>query len=111
MSNILPKTPPKLEFSTHALADLEEIWFHYSEKGEASANKVLKEITGKFSKLLEFPKIGKERNDFLIGLRSFLAGKFLIFYQEIDSGIEIVRVVHGSRDIQQVFDQVIPLEP
>lgn len=111
MSNILSKNPPKLEFSTHSLADLEEIWVHYSEKSPTAANKVLKEITGKFSKLLAFPKIGKERNDFLIGLRSFPAGKFLIFYQEIDSGIEIVRVVHSSRDIQEVFDEMIPLEP
>lgn len=111
MSDLLSKNPPKLEFSKHSLADLEEIWLHYSEKSKSAANKVLKDITGKFSKLWEFPKIGKERNDFLIGLRSFPAGDFLTFYQERDAGIEIVRVVHGSRNISQIFEEMIPLEP
>lgn len=111
MSDLLLNNPPKLEFSTHALADLEEIWLHYSEKSETAADKILKQIADKFSKLLNFPKIGKERNEFLIGLRSFPSGKFLIFYQETDFGVEIVRIVHGSRNISQVFDEMIPLEP
>ncbi len=61
--------------------------------------------------MLEFPKIGKERNDFLLGLRSFPAGDFLIFYQETDAGIEIIRVFYGSRNISQIFEEMIPLEP
>lgn len=82
MSDLSAKKLSNVELSAHALADLEEIWLHYSEKSETAARKVLKEITGKFSKLQEFPKLGKERNDFLIGLRSFPAGKFLIFIRK-----------------------------
>jgi len=111
MSDLVAPTPRKIEFSNRALSDLEEIWSHFSESGEEVADRVLKQITKKFSKLLNSPKIGKERNDLLIGLRSFPAGKFIIFYQETDFGIEIVRVVHGSRDIQQIFEYMIPLEP
>ncbi len=105
------KAAPKLEFSGFALADLEEIWWHISAESEENADKVLKQITEKFDKLLEFPKIGKERNDLLLGLRSFPSNKYVIFYQETEVGIEIVRVLHGSRNIEQVFDEMIPLEP
>lgn len=101
----------KIEISERALNDLEEIWFYYSEVSEKAADKILKQITEKFQNVLEFPKIGKERNDLLIGLRSFPTGKYTIFYQETSSGIEIVRVIHGSRDIEQIFDEMIPLEP
>jgi toxin ParE1/3/4 len=111
MSDLISKSPQRIEVSDHALADLDEIWTHFSEKSEQAAEKVLKEITDKFSKLLKFQRIGKERNELFIGLRSFPTGKYVIFYQETDYGIEIVRVAHGSRDIQKSFDEMIPLEP
>lgn len=111
MSVSLRDAQPKLEFSARAIADLEEIWLHVSADSEEKADKLLKQITEKCSKLLGFPKIGKERNDLFVGLRSFPAGKFIIFYQEIDFGVEIVRIIHSSRNIQQVFEEMIPLEP
>jgi toxin ParE1/3/4 len=48
------------------------------------------------------------RNDLIVGLRSFPNGKYLIFYQETANGIEIVRVVHSARDIEQLFNEMIP---
>ena len=111
MNNLISFAPRRIEFAERALSDLEEIWIYFSETSEKTADKILRQITEKFPKLLNFPEMGKERNDLLIGLRSFPTGKFIIFYQRNDSGIEIVRVVHSSRDIQQVFDEMIPLEP
>lgn len=81
-----------------------------AEDNETYANKVVSQIIKNFPRLLSFPKIGKERNELFLGLRSFPSGKYLILYQETDFGIEIVRVVHGSRDIEQVFEDMIPEE-
>lgn len=111
MSDLIASEPRRIEFAERALSDLEEIWIYFSETNEKTADKVLRQITEKFPKLLNFPEMGRERNDLLLGLRSFPTGKFVIFYQETDLGIEIVRVVHGSRDVQQIFDEMIPLEP
>jgi toxin ParE1/3/4 len=36
-------------------------------------------------------------------LRGFPADDYIIFYREVSEGIEIVRVLHGARDIQAVF--------
>nr|WP_245754608.1 type II toxin-antitoxin system RelE/ParE family toxin [Candidatus Accumulibacter aalborgensis] len=38
------------------------------------------------------------------GLRSFPAGRYIIFYQQISEGIEIVRVLHSARDLNAIFD-------
>lgn len=111
MSDLKKFESPKLKFSSQALSDLEEIWLHFSIDGKEKADKVLKQITDKCSKLMVLPKIGKERNDLFIGLRSFPTGKYIIFYQELEIGVEIVRVLHSSRNIEQIFEEMIPLEP
>lgn len=111
MSDLISPKPRRIELSERALSDLEEIWIYFSEVSEETADKVLKQITEKFPKLLKFSQIGRERNDLLTSLRSFPAGKYVVFYRETDFGIEIVRVIHSSRDIKQVFDEMIPLEP
>ena len=36
-------------------------------------------------------------------LRSFPVGRYLIFYVALTNGIDIVRVLHGSRDIATLF--------
>jgi len=111
MSDSLRNTQLKLEFSVRAVDDLEEIWLYVAADSGKNADKLLRQITEKCSKLLGFPKIGKERNDLFVGLRSFPAGNFIIFYQETDSEVEIVRIIHSSRDIRQIFEEMIPLEP
>lgn len=50
------------------------------------------------------PGIGRRRDDLAPGLRSISYANYLIFYRPIDDGIEIVRVLHGSRDLPSQFD-------
>jgi len=54
--------------------------------------------------LSEQPGVGRDRSDVLSGLRGFPVGNYVIFYQPVDDGIEIVRVLHGARDIPELFD-------
>jgi len=44
------------------------------------------------------PFAGQSRIDLALNLRFFPAGTYLIFYRPIEDGVEIVRVIHGSRD-------------
>jgi toxin ParE1/3/4 len=109
--NNLPKTKPRVEFSSHSLTDLEEIWTYLAEVREKSADKILKNLLENCSRTLVHPKMGRQRNELTFGLRSFPVSKYMIFYQQTDFGIEIVRVLHSSRDIPQVFNEMIPLKP
>ncbi|AUB37002.1 Plasmid stabilization system protein ParE [Nostoc flagelliforme CCNUN1] len=36
-------------------------------------------------------------------MRSFPVKNYLIFYRTIDEGIEIARILHGSQDIETIF--------
>ena len=98
----------KVEYSKQALGDLESIWAYIAVDNEAQANKVMIGFAKKFRSLLNSPQLGKMRDALIVGLRSFPNGKYLIFYQQTANGIEIVRVVHSARDIEQVFSEMMP---
>jgi toxin ParE1/3/4 len=59
---------------------------------------------GKVSKMLaRNPTAGRERPELAPGLRSVPIGRDLLFHRPTDDGVEIVRVLHGSRDIDSIF--------
>lgn len=99
-------------FTPLATEDLQQIWVYIAENaGNEVANKFLLEIKKKCEAIAEFPKSGRLRHEFLINLRSFSFKNYIIFYLPLADGIEVLRIIHGSRDIKQVFDEMIPLEP
>ena len=99
-------------FTPLAAEDLREIWVYLAENSDSeTANKFLSAIKKKCETVSEFPEIGRVRHEYLVNLRSFPFGKYIIFYLPLEQGIEVLRIVHGSRDVQQVFDEMIPLEP
>ena len=63
-----------------------------------------------FDKLARMPGMGERRessNPRLAGLRVWRIDGFpnhLLFYRPIEGGIEIIRVLHGARDIDAVLD-------
>ncbi|MGH8499607.1 MAG: type II toxin-antitoxin system RelE/ParE family toxin, partial [Methylococcales bacterium] len=56
-----------------------------------------------FLALADFPEMGTGRDELNKGLRSQPVGNYMIFYFPLEDGIDIVRVLHGSRDIQSLF--------
>ena len=49
--------------------------------------------------LVENPLAGRERRELRANLRSFRVGNYVIFYVPLPDGVEIIRVMHGRRDI------------
>jgi toxin ParE1/3/4 len=56
-----------------------------------------------FETLADNPKMGKNRTELKPELRSFAQGNYLVFYREWAGIIAIVRVLHGARDIEEIF--------
>jgi plasmid stabilization system protein ParE len=48
--------------------------------------------------------LGRARLELAPNLRSLLVGDYVMFYRPIDDGIEVVRVLHGARDIDAMFE-------
>ncbi len=95
---------PKVKVAAAAEEDLKEIWARVAEHNPEAANKLIKEITRRFTILRDNPRMGREQDKLLVDLRSFTVKSYLIFYQPFEGGIEILRVVHGSRDVESIFE-------
>ena len=86
-----------------AKEDLLEIWAYIAADNPAAADNLLRRIDKKSRTLADYPYMGRERSDIDPGLYSFPVGNYLIFYEHTDNGIEIVRVLHGARDVYSQF--------
>jgi toxin ParE1/3/4 len=53
--------------------------------------------------LAENSTIGTARPDLLPNLRSWSVGNYVIFFRPMSDGIDVVRVVHGARDVGKLF--------
>jgi len=82
--------------------DLQEISRYLGERNPTAAEKILDELIGRFELLGKQPTLGAPRNDLLEGLRHTVVRKYVIYYRPFEKGIEILRVVHGSRDIDAI---------
>jgi len=88
-----------------AQEDLRAIWEYVARHQADAANKLIKEIVKKFSTLRDHPHIGRQRDELLVNLRSLVVRNYVIFYQPVEDGIEVLRVIHGSRDIDTLFER------
>ncbi len=86
-----------------AKSDLVEIWDYIADDSEARADAFVDMIDQKLQALASSPGMGRARDEIAEGLRSFPVGRYVIFYRPIPEGVEIVRVLHGSRDIDVLF--------
>src|SRR4051812_45529477 len=95
---------PVIKVSAAAEEDLREIWAYVAESNPEAANRLVKDITRRFAVLRDHPHMGQEQDRLMVNLRSFLVKNYFIFYQPFEGGIEILRVLHGSRDIGSIFE-------
>ena len=86
--------------------DLRDIWRGLAEySGLDFADSTLAKIESKFRLLAQFPSSGRSRDELLVGLRSYPAGDFVIFYRILETIVEVVRILHGRRAIDVIFDE------
>lgn len=53
--------------------------------------------------LAESPALGAPRDDLIPSIRTWNESSFVIAYRAIGNDIEIVRVVHGAREIRELL--------
>jgi len=93
-------------WSPDARADLSQIWDYYAEvAGQESADRIIRGIVEACHPLEAHPLAGRARNEVRPGLRSIAANPHVIFYRVTNEIAEIVRVLDGRRDIDEIFAQ------
>jgi toxin ParE1/3/4 len=90
-----------------ARADLHEIWDYYASEIQNIdlADRIRDELFAAFDKLAQAPGIGHHRSDLVAEpLRFWRMRDYLIIYRSEKRPIEIVRVLHGKRDVQALLE-------
>ena len=91
-------------WSSDARTDLSEIWGYYAKvTGREVADKIVREIAETTRLLEDHPFGGRARDEIRPGLRSIAARPHVIYYRVADGRAEIVRVLDGRRDLDEIF--------
>jgi len=93
----------RLLIRPEAKIDLDDIWFYIAQDSPNNADRFLNQIQETSLSLANFPHMGTMRNELKANLRSHPIGNYLIFYFPLENGIDIVRVLHRSRNIGILF--------
>ena len=93
----------RIQRTPRADLDLEELWFFIAQDDPAAADRWLDTLEGKIGLFADNPQMGPARPDIARELRYHPVGNHLLLYRVIQGGIEIVRVVHGARDLLDLF--------
>jgi toxin ParE1/3/4 len=93
----------RYRLSRRAEQDLEDIWVNLADQDDIRADQQVAQILNRLPMLAQYPDMGKSRNDLASGLRSFPSKPYIVFYAKFSGGIEIIRIVHQSRNIEDLF--------
>ena len=94
---------PVIQRTAQAEEDLIEIWIYIAQDNPGAADRMFDNLEQRFHALADNPLIGQLRPDIAPELRYFTVGKYLILYRAVPSGVQIVRVIHGARDVSRLF--------
>lgn len=86
-----------------AESDILEIWQFIADDSVAAADRWIDELDEKMALWATQPMMGRARDDLAPGLRSLAFGRYVVFFGVLADGIDVVRVMHGARDIDHTF--------
>ena len=83
--------------------DYGAVWDHIARDDPDAADRVLRAFDAAVQLLSDHPNAGPRRPELRPRVRSFPVGSYVLFYRPMRGGIELVRVLHGARDLRKVF--------
>jgi toxin ParE1/3/4 len=98
---------PRYFVAESANDDIDDILAAIIPENEDAAWRWYSGLYEKFDVLAHSPGIGRLRDELRLNLHMFPFGNYLIFYLIVPNGVQIVRVIHGARDVPQVLSQDI----
>ena len=84
--------------------DLVKVGIDVGRNNPGAADQLLDEIEARCRLLAQFPEMGRKWEELAPGLRSMVVGNYVIFYRPVADGIQVIRVLHGARDLPRFFE-------
>jgi toxin ParE1/3/4 len=87
--------------------DLEDAFLYIGREqcSPMAAARVIRDIVDQAGTYAVQPLLAEARPEFGHAIRAYHAHRYVVFYRPASDGIEILRVIHGSRDVFKVFRQ------
>ena len=83
---------------------MDDIWLHIAADDPAAATRMVERLAAGVARLADFPESGPARPEIGAGARSIVVGRYLVLYRITGKYVEIVRVIHGAREITGLLD-------
>jgi toxin ParE1/3/4 len=95
---------PPIQWSSDARSDLSDIWdYYFKVAGRHTADRVVRGISDACRIVENHPFAGRTRDEVRPGLRSITTSPHVVFYRVRDDVAEIIRVLDGRRDLDDIF--------
>ena len=95
-------------FSENAEWDIADIASYFDERSDGISERFHQAVGETVEMLRRNPELGERFHADLTGQIRFrtISGfrNYLIFYRRVDTVLEILRVLHGARDYEDLFD-------
>ena len=85
-------------------ADLIDIYVWIAQENPEAAARLVQRLVAAVRRLADFPESAPIRPDIVPGVPSLVVGRYLVLYRVEADRIDVVRVVHGSRDVAALLD-------
>jgi toxin ParE1/3/4 len=94
----------RVVFTRRAHADLDDIWLHVALDNAADADRLIDRIFVRCQRLADYPGLGLARPEIGPDARVLVVGDYLVLYRVDGIDAVVVRVTHGARRLQGLFD-------
>ena len=94
----------RVALTSPARADLDAIWNYIAQDNLSAADRLIDEIFHRCSVFAAQPAAAAPADRFqAAGLRYFAVGRYVVFYRPEEDGILVIRVLHGARNLEELF--------
>jgi plasmid stabilization system protein ParE len=96
-----------VSYSYNALLDLETIEDYIQQRSNYPdvARKFIERLTEALEVLSDFPEAGIARDDLSPDIRQYVYKGYIALYSVTETGVLILAVIQGNRDIDNLFKQ------
>ena len=84
--------------------DILEIVTYLQKDSPTITTKIYDNLLSKCESLIDFPFRGVRRNEIANGGYMILEGSYYIYYQVIDTSVNILRILHQSRNVHNMAE-------
>jgi toxin ParE1/3/4 len=83
-----------------AIRDVDEIWEWIAAEDMRAADRLGDRIADATDRLTDYPESGTPHPELGPGIRSLVVGRYVVLYRVGPDSVDIVRVVHGARELK-----------